>query len=271
MSFEAFNAAIDGLTLPDPSGPTPPILFICGTPRSGTTILCQSLAYAGELGTITNLIARFASNPRLGVLLHQALDQPKTFTGRSDFGRTEGLTEPHEFGLGWTNLLGFDALQEPPPGVKPGPDAIARIELLARQFAQPVVFKSFAYIWFIEELAKALPSSLWLHVTRQPAAAAKSLEKLYKARNLDRDAEAFTSATARRTRERAAGLSLSERTRAQVDDIDAHIAGAFAALPGTRQLTLPIEDYQSDAIAATRRVLDHFQLPIDQARLESLK
>jgi len=268
--FEAFNRRIAALPTEDLPGPTPKTLFICGTPRSGTTILCQSLTYCADVGYIDNLIARFATNPALGVLLSQAMDLPKVFTGKSDFGRTDTLSEPHEFGLGWTHLLPPGGIEQPPEGTKLDPEALPQLEQLARSFAKPVVFKSFAYLWFIDEIVRALPNSCWLHVTRDISKTAKSLEKLYHLRAEDGVPPIWTSAIMSKTKDRSSDAPLDARCRAQIEDIDVHIRQSLSGLDASRTLEIPLGAYKQDAGKTTEQILSHFDLPYNPAVLKDL-
>lgn len=160
IALAEFDAAIATAGPIKTGSAVPPILFICGAPRSGTTMVYQALAHGGAMGCMTNLVARFMSNPVLGVRLAQALDIRSHYSGQSDFGRTSGLTEPHEFGRGWLRILGLDGLTEPKTSTPLRVGAAEELAAFAAAWEKPVVFKSFAYLWFIEQIAAALPSSI---------------------------------------------------------------------------------------------------------------
>ncbi len=269
--FEHFNQAIGSVRTTDQPGPTPKIVFICGTPRSGTTILCQSLAYCADVGYIDNLIARFATNPALGALLSQSLNLPKRFSGRSDFGQTWHLTEPHEFGLGWTHLMGGrSGVVQPDMATTLDPETAQRIEQLACTFGQPTLFKSFAYLWFIKALDQALAQAHWIHVTRDISATAQSLEKLYKARTDETGIPKWTSAVMQTTMETSGDLSLSERCFAQISDIDAYLRSTFATVGDDRKTHVALEDYVADPKAVTASIIRELDLTYDPAKMDDL-
>lgn len=84
-----------------------PVFFVVGPPRSGTTVLVQWLTHIG-LVTPGNLAARFYGNPYFAGLLQRMLTDNKlnyknelSFKNHSSFlseyGKTSGLLEPHEF------------------------------------------------------------------------------------------------------------------------------------------------------------------------------
>lgn len=268
-AFSEFNKTIQSVVLEELPGPTPTMIFICGTPRAGTTILYQSLVHCGNVGYISNLIARFASNPRLGVRLAQALNMPKRFTGHSTFGRTEHISEPHEFGLGWLHLLQLDNLWQPEIPYRLDPSAAGRIEQLARTFGQPVVFKSFAYQWFIRDLAESLPSSRWVHISREPREAAKSLEKLYAARSLDNSDNAeWQSAVMRSTMAHHAASTLSERCLGQIVDMANFLEAELRAIDPHRRAIVQLDEFRLDPRGTVRRLLEQFAIPFEADALE---
>lgn len=261
VAFAAFNAAIETIGPMPVAATVPPIIFICAAPRSGTTLAYQTLSHGGGMGSITNLVARFITNPVLGVRLAQALNLPSQFTGQSTFGQTQGLSEPHEFGQGWLRILGLDGLSQPSePRMKDG--AATQIACIAAAWEKPVVFKSFAYLWFIEELAAALPTSLWLHIQRDTDANAASLARLYHTRGSADRAGIWESAVCRKTMIESADLPLAARSVAQVRDIDAHISESLARLPAQRQMRVSYEDYASAPRTTTIDILSHFNLPV---------
>lgn len=270
QAFEAFNAAISAAPEGALAADTPPILFICGAPRSGTTFVSQCLAHGGDMGSITNLVARFATNPTLGIRLAQALDLRPTFSGQSDYGRTAGLGGLHEFGRGWLRILGLDDLMQPENTPPLPAQAAHQIAKIARAWEKPVVLKSFAYLWFMEDLARVLPGSLWLHLKRDPAANANSLIGLYRTRAAGAQPNKWESAVCRATVTRMRGKPLEQRTLAQVEDLNEHIAGALRGLPAERRMTVQFETFMSSPRDSTKAVLRHFSLRPSAAHLKDL-
>lgn len=269
--FESFNAAILTAEVPIYEGPTPKMLFVCGTPRSGTTILSQSLSYFGDVGFIDNLIAKFASNPILGVMLSRALDLPKEFTGFSDFGRTTRLSEPHEFGLGWENMLVPSGTVQPKYGEELEPESLQKLEQLSRSFGRAVVFKSFAYLWFLTEIANAFPEACFVHIRRDISETAESLEKLYRLRSEGGITPLWTSAVMQKTMIDGSGFKLPERCLMQITDIDIHIRGCLANLDSDRRLEIQLDDYRLSPDDTVSKILNYFKIPLDSASRKELQ
>lgn len=90
-----------------------PILFICGPPRSGTTLLTQVLAQSGLFTYADNFIARFWRVPFVGLYLEKLIGLRETlnhigYSFQSDLGRTAGILDPHEFTYFWRYWLKHD-------------------------------------------------------------------------------------------------------------------------------------------------------------------
>ncbi len=233
----ALNDAVAGV--PSDLGGTDtfdkPVMFICGAPRSGTTLLYQLLAYVGEVGYVNNLVARFYANPPLGAWLSEQAQIDRVFLPKSVYGRTFGASAPHEFGRFWLDAFGLDAIGEPDvaPSQAQIVEGAARIAALGAVFDRPMVFKSFDYLWFIDELAAALPATKWIHIVRERESNIRSLTTLYETRATDGHAPDWTSATLRSTRERHGDAPLAHRVAAQIDDLNVHIAARLAVRPAT--------------------------------------
>lgn len=265
-----FNAALKTASTPPLAAEIPPILFICGAPRSGTTFVSQCVIHGGDLGCVNNVVARFIANPVLGVRFFQALALEPVFSGVSEYGRTHELTQPHEFGRGWLKMLGASSLTQPAGPIDLPSDAIPQINDIARAFEKPTAFKSFAYLWFIEALSQAIPSSLWLHIEREETANVASLSRLYDVRGSADDPEAWESAVCQKTMATSGGLPLSERCSHQIRDINDHIKNAVSGLPERRKLSMAFSDFTENPQQSTRNILDHFGLPISHGHILDL-
>ena len=141
-----------------------PTLHIVGAPRSGTTLLTQLVTSHLNVGYINNLIAAFWRAPVYGIRLSKKL-LPIGWQSsyKSDFGRTKGIGEPHEFGYFWSSMLGYqEMLQQEASFANEIDWKRLRLVLLnmASAFGCPVVFKSFLLGWHMEHVQKILPKNL---------------------------------------------------------------------------------------------------------------
>ncbi len=90
--------------LKNADNPDWPVFFVIGPPRSGTTLMGQSLMTSSVFAYISNFLAKFWKAPILGAKIESFLDLRKkknSSSFQSTYGRTEGLLEPHEFGYFW--------------------------------------------------------------------------------------------------------------------------------------------------------------------------
>ncbi len=163
---------------------TYPTLHVIGVPRSGTTLLHQALASRLELGYVNNLIAAFWRAPTYGIQLSKklGLDLLES-TFESNFGRTAGITEPHEFGYFWNDHLRYPDLSERPAGHE---DTIAWSYLrrvlvnMSHQYGGPFMFKPMLLIWHLEKMVETMPRTCYVWIRRDPVQNALSLLQMRK-------------------------------------------------------------------------------------------
>lgn len=167
-----------------------PSLHVIGVPRSGTTLLMQLLTTHLSVGYIDRLAAAFWRAPLYGIRLSRMLlgDQRAT-TYESNFGRTYGIHEPHEFGYFWRDLLGHDDLSE---------DAVSadgvdwcRVRKILRnisaEFDAPTAHKPFMFGWLLPAASRAMPEATFIWVRRNPVSNAMSLLRLREGLTGNRD------------------------------------------------------------------------------------
>lgn len=156
-----------------------PTLHVVGAPRSGTTLLMQLLAAHTNIGYINNLIAAFWRAPTYGIQLSKKLiPSGMTSSYSSNFGRTHGVSEPHEFGYFWSSLLSYKNMREPDAESKWSIDW-NRVRMILNNmvyaFSGPIVFKSFLLGWHMERMQKTMPETCWVRIKRDPVQNALSI------------------------------------------------------------------------------------------------
>jgi len=159
-----------------------PTLNIVGAPRSGTTLVTQLVASCLNVGYINNLIAAFWRAPCTGIRLSRKL-MPAGLrsTFHSEFGRTEGIHEPHEFGYFWASMLGYREMREPDEASRRGIDWswFAKVmNNMTMAFDAPIVFKSFMFGFYTAEVQAVLPRTCFVFVRRDPVENALSILKM---------------------------------------------------------------------------------------------
>lgn len=159
-------------------------IHVIGSPRSGTTLLMQLLISNFDLGYVNNFIATFWNAPLYGIHLSKKLlgDHYKSNL-KSDFGRTNNIQEPHEFGYFWKHHLQYkDHLQQTyNPKHTIDWDQLRQILYqMGLAYNKPIIYKSFLYGFHIEEAVKMMPKTLFIHIKRDLYQNAFSILKLRK-------------------------------------------------------------------------------------------
>ena len=156
-----------------------PPIFILGAPRSGSTLLIQSMIHYFDIAYMTNFTRNFFKVPLTGLWLQKHLfikKPPMTFNSR--FGETNGIWGPNEAADFWYQWF--------PSGkniyVNEGEiskdilhDIRKKIIGLIRMSKKPFLFKNLHNSMRILPLRKALPESLFIVCYRNPVDIAQSI------------------------------------------------------------------------------------------------
>jgi LPS sulfotransferase NodH len=147
-----------------------PVLFICGAPRSGTTLITQVLARTDVFNYVDNFVARFWRAPFVGFYLEKLIGLRQMlrkigYSFTSEFGRTHGILDPHEFVYFWEYWLQPTSRHHIIPvhhleridvhGLR------NEINAMLNSYNKPLFFKS---VWFLSNplLAYKLFSSVYI-------------------------------------------------------------------------------------------------------------
>jgi len=160
----------------------PPLVFVIGMARSGTTLVSQLLAAAG-FGYTSNFLARFWQVPTVGALIEKLTLRPgpdTTPSFRSTHGVTVGWAEPHEFGYFWNRWfdLGQDSHQLDAPLLARvnGYDLKRELAALQELAGRPLVFKNNTWCSLQARFLGALcPRAVFVVCRRQAQWIAQSL------------------------------------------------------------------------------------------------
>lgn len=159
-----------------------PILHIVGAPRSGTTLLTQLVTSQFRIGSVTNLAAAFYRAPVSGIRLSRKLlgwGQPSSLN--SEYGRTSLLSDPHEFGYFWSDILGYTEMVEPssPRSDQIDWERFRKVMVnMASAAGGSVVFKSFMLGFYATEVHRVMPLTCFALVHRDPVDNALSILKM---------------------------------------------------------------------------------------------
>lgn len=155
-------------------------LFIIGTPRTGSTILYQTLTNLYDVLYVDNLVCRFHRNFFFGFWLTNKLYGEKPHNNfESDHGNTKGLHSPSECGHFWYRWLPKDHHFIDHDEILPETVEEIRREITAviNYFNKPIVFKNLNAGQRIRLLTRCFPSAKFLFITRKPSMTAQSILK----------------------------------------------------------------------------------------------
>lgn len=233
-----------------------PTLHVIGAPRSGTTLLFQVLASGLDIAYVSNLAAAFWRAPVSGMRLARKLGVERLEASSFDsaFGRTAGVTEPHEFGYFWNHHLRYPDLAQRPPSHEDTIDweHLRRVMInMAERAGRPVGFKPMLLLWHLERMAEVMPRTCFVWIRREPRLTALSLLKMRRG--------------LRGTEQEWASLRPAEdlddeppwrQVAAQVVLLERTIARAATALGPGRVLRVDYAELCADPAAIVRRTAD---------------
>ena len=187
------NRALSKLELPVVSKSLFPTLFIFGLPRSGTTLTYQLLSNCLDIGYINNLMAKFWLAPICGIELSKAiLGEVIDISFKSNLGRTNEPTGPHEFSYFWQywlkvkgleDMLTFDSSKKEIDW-----DGLGKqVRNMQNTFGKGMLFKTMYAGNHLEAFSKTFSMPLFIYIERELDDVALSILSARKAyyRNVD--------------------------------------------------------------------------------------
>ncbi len=159
-----------------------PIIFFFGVPRCGKTFFSQMMVHLLDLGYPDNVVARFWKNPVVGIRLSQILQKisPAKMSFESDYGKTKGIFDPHDFAYFWHDHL---KKESHPYDFKTAKSKInwenlgKSLSEFSAAFGKTCIMKGVNPSYHINEIAKAYKKSFFIYVKRDFIDSAVSLYK----------------------------------------------------------------------------------------------
>ncbi len=186
MSLAAAGVAVSPLdfclSLLEPRGAdeakpsTGPLLFICGGPRVGTTLVHQTLVRHLPVSHFTNLTSLFPAAPLTATRLFARFLSEPVSEYRSFYGRTTRLSGLNDALYLWDRWLGADRLDASPMLAPSAADEMRRFFASWRELTgRPLVAKCNRLNAAAHRVAEALPEATFICVEREPTWHAQSL------------------------------------------------------------------------------------------------
>lgn len=252
--FEGYRQYAESMTQPHL-----PVVFIIGAGRTGSTLISQLLHESGMFGCVSNIAARFPKAPAMGMMISQELEQIICKTGaqyNSNYGRTDGLLQPHEFGYFWDRW--FDLGQKTHNLDNAELAKVDRVGLLNELTAmesiwnKPLAFKNNTWLTLQASfIASILPSVVFVVCRREPIFTAQS--HLFGRELRFGDREKWWSIRPS-TYPILKDLSLWEQLAGQVIDIERELDMELSKIPNSQIVEAPYEEVCRDPNALFSRI-----------------
>jgi hypothetical protein len=155
-----------------------PMILIVGAPRSGTTLVYQTLCRYMDVTYFSNLTSLFPMAPIAGSMLFRWLPGRRTADFTNFYGQTAGLSGPNDGFSVWNQWLGDDRYE---PRFDLSADEQRSMEHFFRvwcaKFGKPFLNKNNRNAGCLKLLAQSIPQATFLVVRRSPLLVAQSLIK----------------------------------------------------------------------------------------------
>lgn len=164
---------------------TGPLVFICGAPRTGTTLVHQTLVRHLPVSHFNNLTALFPASPLTATRLFARFLGEPVVDYKNFYGRTTRLSGVNDALYLWDRWLGSDRLNPQPTLSSASAHDMRRFFVAWREVVgRPLVAKCNHLNAAAHLVAETLPESMFICMERQPLWHAQSL---YQARKLIHD------------------------------------------------------------------------------------
>jgi Sulfotransferase family len=156
--------------------PERPSIFVCGPPRSGTTLLFQVLAATLPVAYFNNLTALFPRSPITANAWFGGRLRFSSEEFRSYYGRAKGLGAPNDALYLWDRWIGKNR-RRVPGAIDPGSqEAMRRFFGAFERFSRrPLVAKNNNLNGYAHLVADVLPRAIFVCMSRDPLYLAQAL------------------------------------------------------------------------------------------------
>jgi LPS sulfotransferase NodH len=244
-----------------------PLVVICFTPRSGSTLLAQYLASTGDFNYFSGFNARFWEAPVFSQLLESKLglrNELKEISQNqfsSNYGYTPINSFPHEFGFFWNQFLTSDNHYIDSNELSDAKKSKLKnvVNSCRRLSNKPFVIKNGITAYNAKLFKELFPDVKFIHLHRDPEAVVQSI---YQARkNLYGDSKTWWSLV---PKEQKQILNQAESSLEEIVLQVKHIENAFKPiLDKSNSIDLSYASFCEDPGHQIKRIYDLFNLKKD--------
>lgn len=166
--IEKLNNKISDPSIIDAESSIYNTFIIVGTPRSGTTIVNQIVGNSEKVTYPSNLVSRFWKNPVYGFALQEHLNLSIYSNFSSDYGRTKGISEPHEFSYFWRNCISIPDFSVPLKSLQAQEIKSSEEKLNACKnlLQKHLILKNFFIVGNLKKFKESAPSAIFVILKR---------------------------------------------------------------------------------------------------------
>lgn len=153
-----------------------PVILVVGAPRSGTTLVYQTLARYLDVTYFSNLTSLFPDAPLAGTKMFRWLPRRQSADFQNFYGQTAGLNGPNDGFSIWNQWLGNDRYVPRPDLTADEQSSMGRFfKVWCAVFGKPFLNKNNRNAACLDLLSRAIPQSSIVVVRRNPLLVAQSL------------------------------------------------------------------------------------------------
>ncbi|MEZ4617986.1 MAG: sulfotransferase [Caldilineaceae bacterium] len=156
--------------------PQQPLIFVCGAPRTGTTLTAQVLIHNLPVTYINNMTAVFSRSPITASLAFCRPNQNQAISFNSYYGKSSGFAGPNDALYLWDRWFGKD--RSVIPTTLDGENRQAMVQFFAAYeaaFQRPLITKNNNLNTYASLVADALENAYFICMTRDPLYHAQAL------------------------------------------------------------------------------------------------
>ncbi len=234
-----------------------PLVFIVGAPRSGTTLIYQTLAAFLDVTYPTNLTAMFPKSPLTSARLQRWIPSSGRPDFRNFYGQTTQLSGPNDAFHLWNLWLGNDRYL-PAQSISDNTAADMRtfFDAWTTAFDKPLLNKNNRNAFAVELLAGKLPNARFVVVRRNPMFVAQSL--IIARQKVQGDKTKAWGLQSSSTAEGNDPLAYVDDVCKQIVDIDTEMDRQLATVSKDRIVNLTYESFCEDPARSVARIASAF-------------
>lgn len=231
-----------------------PVVLVVGAPRSGTTLVYQTLARYLDVSYATNITAMFAQSPITGSRMFNWLPKRDSADFRNFYGQTAGLHGPNDGFSLWNSWLGDDRYV-PRTDLKESEQHSMRqfFHAWSNTFRKPFLNKNNRNTGCLDLLSRTIPQASFVVVRRNPLLVAQSLicarDQVQGDKSVGWGLHSHSSDTT------ADPLSYVDDVCDQILEIEKQLDDQLQHIPEDRLVQITYEGFCEDPAAALRSII----------------